>query len=295
MFFPLRPTLFYTARHSTVELRYSCLTSYPRASVVLFPRINRPFSSASKSIFTRDQKPSPLKTALIAAVPLVFFGLGTWQISRLRWKVNLISELESRIAQDAVLLPRRITEDSLDDFEYRRVIAKGKFRHDQEMLLGPRTRGDGVPGYFVVTPFERENGTKILVKRGWIAKEKRESNARLEDDEVIIEGLLRKSEKKNSFMPENHPEKDEWYYADLQAMAEKTGSQAVMLEQISEISPSLIPKLVEEGRPVGRPPTVELRNTHLQYAITWYSLCAATSTMLYFLLRKPTRSQIRKY
>ena len=45
----------------------------------------------------------------------------------------------------------------MDELDHRTVLIKGKFRHDQEMLVGPRTR-DGVLGYHVITPMERDNG-----------------------------------------------------------------------------------------------------------------------------------------
>lgn len=75
--------------------------------------------------------------------------------------------------------------------------AKGHYRHDQEILLGPRTRGDGNAGYFVITPFERDNGTTILVKRGWISPDKKDRSTRpesLTEDEVEVVGLIRVNE-----------------------------------------------------------------------------------------------------
>jgi surfeit locus 1 family protein len=44
------------------------------------------------------------------------------------------------------------------ELEYRRFYARGTFLHDQEILMGPRTRGEGSIGYFVITPFRRDNG-----------------------------------------------------------------------------------------------------------------------------------------
>lgn len=90
------------------------------------------------------------------------------------------------------------SQDALPDYEYRRVTVTGKYRHDQEMLLGPRTRGDGQVGYFLITPLERENGSTILVKRGWVPAAKKDKQSRpesLTEDTVRIEGLLRMSEK----------------------------------------------------------------------------------------------------
>lgn len=88
----------------------------------------------------------------------------------------------------------------LDEYEYRKVYAKGHYRHDEEILLGPRTRGDGNAGYFVITPFERDNGTTILVKRGWISPDKKDQKLRpesLETGEVEVIGLIRVNEEVN--------------------------------------------------------------------------------------------------
>jgi surfeit locus 1 family protein len=45
----------------------------------------------------------------------------------------------------------------LNDYYYRPVETKGKFRHDQEILLGPRSI-KSKPGYFLITPLERKDG-----------------------------------------------------------------------------------------------------------------------------------------
>jgi hypothetical protein len=34
----------------------------------------------------------------------------------------------------------------------------------------------------------------------------------------------------------------------------------------------MINQMIQDGIPVGKIPSVELRNTHLQYAITWYNI-----------------------
>jgi surfeit locus 1 family protein len=63
--------------------------------------------------------------------------------------------------------------------------------------LGPRSRGEGAIGYFIVTPFRRENGQVILVKRGWVARDKKDPSTRPESlvqGTVEVEGMLRQSE-----------------------------------------------------------------------------------------------------
>ena len=126
---------------------------------------------------------------------------------------------------------------AIEDFEYRKVKVTGTFRHDQEILLGPRTRGDGQPGYFLITPLERiDNGSKILVRRGWVPRDKKDQSTRLEgltEGQVTVEGLLRTGEQKaSSFVPENNPGKNEWYSLDVDAMASQVDAQPVVVEMI---------------------------------------------------------------
>lgn len=105
------------------------------------------------------------------------------------------------------------------------------------MLLGPRVR-DGSQGYNVVTPLVRSDGSTILVDRGFVAKDaiqKKEYNHELQ--EVQILGMLRTSQSRNSFTPDNHPDKGEWYWTDVEAMAEysggeRAGVQPVFVEEI---------------------------------------------------------------
>ena len=176
-----------------------------------------------------------------AIIPVTAFLLGTWQIYRLEWKTKLISKFEDRLVRPPLPLPPRIDPSAISDFDYRRVYARGTFRHDKEMLIGPRIH-DGNDGYLVVTPFEREDGSgsgdgksTVLVNRGWISRDKQYQQDRSPDavpvGEVLVEGLLREPWKKNYFTPDNKPEEGKFYFPDVQQMAELSGSQPVWIEE----------------------------------------------------------------
>lgn len=171
----------------------------------------------------------------VALIPIISFGLGTWQIQRLEWKTDLIAKFEDRLIKPPLPLPPRIDPDAISEFDYRRVYVTGRFRHDQEMLIGPRMR-DGEDGFVVVTPLERGDGqSTVLVNRGWISKKLQNQKDRVEglpQGEVTIEGMLREPWKKNMFTPENQPEKGKFYFPDIYQMAELTGSQPVWVEHI---------------------------------------------------------------
>lgn len=171
---------------------------------------------------------------LTALIPITAFALGTWQVFRLDWKSELIARFEDRLIRTPLPLPPRIDPSAIKEFDYRRVYATGRLRHDQEMLIGPRVR-DGNNGYLVVTPLEREgNGSTILVNRGWIPKKLRRQADRkdgLPIGEVKVEGLLREPWRKNFFTPNNRPESGEFHFPDVEQMAKLTQSQPVWVEE----------------------------------------------------------------
>lgn len=185
---------------------------------------------------------------VLAVIPVTAFALGTWQVYRLRWKTDLIAKCEDRLYREPLPLPPVVDPDAVAaEFDYRRVVARGRWRHDREMLIGPRVR-DGETGYMVITPLERADGAStVLVNRGWIPKRLGDQRARrraarlqngregegaeaLPEGEVVVEGLLREPWRKNMFTPDNRPDKGEFYFPDVKQMAELTGAQPVWIE-----------------------------------------------------------------
>ena len=120
---------------------------------------------------------------------------------------------------------------------YRRVILQGTWDHTHSMLLGPRVL-DGTNGFHLITPLVRENGSTILVDRGFISEHTAAKRSYpLPDGAVEVHGMLRDSQARNSFTPDNNPEKGEWYWADTAAMADYAGGephcvQPVLVEEI---------------------------------------------------------------
>ena len=109
------------------------------------------------------------------------------------------------------------------------------------MLLSPRVR-EGVHGVHVVTPLIRENGSTILVDRGFISRgfvSTIDSNPY--EGEVEVLGMLRTSQARNRFTPDNKPSEGLWYWTDVEEMAESAGGkqanvQPVFVEQIFGMS-----------------------------------------------------------
>jgi surfeit locus 1 family protein len=125
----------------------------------------------------------------------------------------------------------------IPEFIYRRVLIRGRWDHAHSMLVGPRTY-DGTHGFHLITPLIRTDGTTVLVDRGFISKEQAQNPIQnLPEGEVQVLGMLRTSQPRNKFTPDNEPEKGVWYWIDADAMANyaggaEAGVQPVFIEEI---------------------------------------------------------------
>ncbi|XP_053229662.1 surfeit locus protein 1 isoform X1 [Podarcis raffonei] len=222
-------------------------------------------------------------------IPIATFCLGTWQIQRRKWKLKLISDLEAKVAAEPIPLPADFSE--IKELEYRPVKVRGYFIHDKELYILPRSLVDSEKeardagqlmsnpesGANVITPFYCiDLGITILVNRGFVSRKKLKPETRLRgqiQEEIELTGVVRLSETRNPFVPKNDIERNRWHYRDLDAMARVTGAEPIFLDADFK---STVP-----GGPIGGQTRVTLRNEHMQYIITWYGLCAATSYMWY--------------
>ncbi|KAI0375151.1 SURF1-domain-containing protein [Pilatotrama ljubarskyi] len=252
---------------------------------------------------TYRAKREPLITptmVLVGIIPIFTFALGTWQVQRLKWKVALIDDLEEKLEREPIPLPPQVNLAALPDFVYRKVVLKGRWDNSHAILLGPRVR-DGTIGYHLVVPLIRSDGSTVLVDRGFVTKELVHAARQVQDKEqgeVEILGMLRTAQARNKFTPENHPEKGEWYWADVDAMAQYAGGEAagvqpVFVEEVFEGHSGDASWRISHALPVGRSPTVDVRNSHVSYIVTWYSLSAFTTVMFIRLLLKRRQALAR--
>ncbi|KAL7980928.1 hypothetical protein Chor_002082 [Crotalus horridus] len=258
------------------RLRFSCLDDgrrsfarcYRKDALQQPPKIcwrlcpARNFASAATAHSTEE---NILKWGLLL-IPIGSFFLGSWQIQRREWKLRLIAELESRIFAEPVPLPTDLYE--LNKMEYVPVKVRGHFDHTKELYVLPRSPVDAEKearnagrimsnvesGAHVITPF-------YCTDLGCI------------QGDIELTGLVRLSEPRRPFVVENNIEKNTWFYRDLDTMAKVTGAEPIFIDADYRSS---IP-----GGPIGGQTRVTLRNEHMQYILTWYTLCAATSFLWY--------------
>lgn len=188
----------------------------------------------------------------LSTQPVAAFGLGTWQVQRLRWKEALIEDLSAKLKLPAMRLPplvkcvvipvARLTSsvDAIPEFAYRRVLVRGVLDHSREMLLGPHLR-HGRLCYSLITPLHRtdtdgsEAHADILVNRGVIDRDLADRAKRpgsLESQPVAIVGMLRSQQRKSMMASDNRPDLGQWIHVDIERMAEHAGTQPVLIDEI---------------------------------------------------------------
>ncbi|XP_028918586.1 surfeit locus protein 1 isoform X1 [Ornithorhynchus anatinus] len=273
------------------------LQTSPRLSPWPRDTVPRPRRRGSTAVPASESEEDFFLRWFLLLIPVTTFGLGTWQVQRRKWKLKLIAELESRVTAEPIPLPADPLE--LKDLEYRPVKVRGRFDHSRELYILPRTMVDpereardagrisssGESGANVVTPFRCSDlGVTILVNRGFVPRKRVNPDTRLKgqiQEEVELVGVVRLTETRRPFVPENSPDLNRWHYRDLRAMARVTGAEPIFLDAVLA---STVP-----GGPVGGQTRVTLRNEHLQYIVTWYGLCAATSYLWFrkFVQRLP--------
>lgn len=108
--------------------------------------------------------------ALLGMVVFVLFAvLGSWQVKRLFWKLDLIERVEQRVHAPAVAAPGRAQWSQLSPAadEYRHVRVVGSYLFPLTARVQASTELGG--GFWLLTPLCTSDGSVVLVNRGFVA------------------------------------------------------------------------------------------------------------------------------
>ena len=204
----------------------------------------------------------------------ILLALGIWQVQRLDWKQDLLSNIETRIAAEPVTLPEK-PDPGAD--RYLPVSVSGSFADGpRPRMLASRRQIGAVHRHIAI--FEREGGGRILVDIGWTEDDV--TPPPLPEAPLTLIGNLDWPVEADSFTPGPDISDDFWFARDVPGMAAAYSTDAILL--VLRENPEI---------PLGATPwpvdTAGIPNDHLQYAITWFSLAAIWIVMTGFFLRRP--------
>ncbi|KAL3156235.1 hypothetical protein ABBQ32_012512 [Trebouxia sp. C0010 RCD-2024] len=310
----------WTSEFSAVTCRNtlaSVLPTHPSFSGgSLYHSTSRCFSQAPVASYSsgKGRSSSRSSAAFVFALPCLFTAfLGTWQVQRRQWKVDLLQARTAALKAEGA----ELSELPPQPAEFTRVHVQGQFDHDASLYVGPRPRssmGSATNGYQIITPLHSSQWEKpVLVNRGWVpatwrSDPKFRRHWESKDGRTSLQAVTRVSEDPSAFVPQNNPKTGEWFWIDVPAMAASLDlpSDTPLVEVVS----------VEERQPTSSGPTamdvLGLRTNrplnmeeypitrsvselmrfkvtpedHRNYALTWYTLSAATGAMAFGILRK---------
>jgi surfeit locus 1 family protein len=202
--------------------------------------------------------------------------LGCWQLQRLSEKEAKIVELQEKANLPAIQLPKQI--DDITKLRYRKIKVSGEYLHDKEIFLYAGTGPSGHTGGFMLfTPLKTTDNRLIFINRGWIPtslKSQAERVFSLEEGTVEVTGYVMLGEENSWIIPENNDKKNIWFNINLDEMQKFIGAN---------IEYYYIMRNYEgDDFPIGNNLNVNLRNNHLEYAITWF-MAAFTLITIFFL------------
>tara|TARA_Y100000992_G_scaffold298110_1_gene262745 strand:- start:2507 stop:3160 length:654 start_codon:yes stop_codon:yes gene_type:complete len=209
-----------------------------------------------------------LFTILIFFFISIFIALGTWQIYRLNWKLQLISEIENSLKKQPVNLSASQKKN------YLKIVTEGKIDLDKQIYLY-NLNDKGEPGFEVINPL-KVNNENFLLNRGWIPFEKKNQEEINIFNEKKIIGILRKQFKSSIFKPQNDISNNYWFTLNREDVLKFTGKK---------FSPFIIYLNNDNQLPIPKKITANISNNHKKYAITWFSL-AISILLLYLYFRK---------
>jgi surfeit locus 1 family protein len=229
----------------------------------------------------------PISFSLAAFVTCI--ALGTWQVQRKAWKEALIGTLEQRLSAPALALPPREQWGRLDPAqdEFRHVKFSAAFAPGAEALVyasSSALRSDvSGPGYWVLAPARLAAGGLVVVNRGFVPEGRQDPATRTAGEiagSAELVGVMRWPEPRGAFSPKDEPARNLWFVRDPVGIASAKGW--------GDVAPFFVE--LESPQPPGGLPRagslkVNLRNEHLQYAITWYGLGLVVVVMFAFWLR----------
>jgi surfeit locus 1 family protein len=236
----------------------------------------------------------PAVTTIVIVATLL--SLGLWQLERRVDKLALIAALNERLAAAPVPLPpaARWPELTPAKDEFRRVTILGSIVPGEEAHVyasGSPLRKDVTgPGVWVFAPAHLSGlgrfGNLVIVNRGFVP-DGTSSPVSPYREPVPLTGYVRFPEAPGWLTPTADPAKRLWFVRDHRAMARTLGwdkNDPVAPFYIDLESPT-----PPGGIPKPGPLQVNLKNDHLQYAVTWFLLAASVTIAFGFWLRGARR------
>ncbi len=214
-----------------------------------------------------------LSHLFVLVLVVAMIGAGFWQLDRLQQKKDRNALVTERQEEPVTPVQEVVTADQpVDvgaDVRFRRASATGTYDAAEQVLVRNRSF-DGAPGSWVLTPLVLDDGTALVVNRGWVPVTGDlpvPADSAPPTGEVSVEGLLEESQSRGSFGP-----------TDPSGEALDTLSRVDLDRYQEQVDADLFPVWLQledqDPPPADRPSLLDppelTEGPHLGYAVQWF-------------------------
>jgi surfeit locus 1 family protein len=217
----------------------------------------------------------------------LFTSLGVWQLQRRVEKHALIAALTERLAAAPGPLPAVSQWSALTPAqdEFRRVSFAVTYEPGPDAMVyssGSAVRDDiSGPGTWAFMPARLPSGETVVINAGFVqntmqdrSQQDRAVTRLITNEPVMLSGYIRFPEAAGTLTPPENLATRLWFTRDHLAMAWALG-WGEGGRQVAPFYIDLEQPVPASGVPKPGPLEVHLKDDHLQYAITWFSLAGA--------------------
>lgn len=218
---------------------------------------------------------------------------GFWQLRRLDERQAFNAAVETQAALGPVpiesLVPDMATDP--DSLEWRPVVVRGSYLADETVTVVNKSQ-DGSAGTFAVTPIELDDGSLVLIERGFtpLAVADAAATAPVPDGTVEVVGRLRPSQERGTGGLSDPADGDltEVQRIDIDRLAAQLPAEvAPMYVELTSSTPAEVDAL----QPIAAPDLSD--GPHLPYAIQWFIFATCVAVGWVLAVRRSLASRAR--
>jgi len=236
-----------------------------------------------------------LTTVLVLVGGAVCVRLGIWQLDRLAQRRAFNAHVEAAWAAEPLILNGQTTDD-LNAMEYRAVSVSGTYDFENQVVLRNRYFQDEY-GYHLLTPLLLDDGSAVLVDRGWIPADGNDSPVgwRKYDQPglVTVHGQIRLGQSKTDLggvpdptLTPGQTKLDFWNIINLERIQEQVPYPLLTVFVQPEVDPA------DVTPPIPYQPEIELtEGPHKGYAGQWFIFATILVIGYPFYLHKQLKEQ----
>ena len=222
----------------------------------------------------------------VALLVFVMINLGFWQLRRLDEKKIFNARVAAHTAAPVTDYTKRIPSTLAP--EWSRVQLAGQYDEEHTVTIINRSQ-DGSAGYDIAVPFITEDGSRILINRGFVPLAVKHPGA--PSGTIRVVGYLRKTQSRTAVgaIDSTSSTNTEFQRFDLPLIAKATDVSLLDTTYVQLIKESV-------SSPSQWPATVAMpaldEGPHLSYAVQWFFFSATALTAWVLVVRRKLRETV---